>query len=521
MKSQLFRTSLAAVAMALALASAGLPRTAAASSSRVTVAAPTEVTVTVYALNVRAAPSLQADIIGSLTSGTKVAPTGQSTDGQWWRITYNGQEAYIFAQYAVEGGTASTTTNATTATTATATGPGTVTVTSEFLNVRAGPGLDQAIIGKLANGDSTKPTGQSSDGVWWQITYSGQVAYIYAAYTTSGGTGASTSTTATTTAAPAPVAAAPGGNVGNFGIGGHIHTFDYLAQMKSIGMTWVKFQAVLPGDIGGAQSVINTAHSQGMKALIGAKGDLSRAGDAAYHNEFAGYLATLAKSGADAIEVWNEPNLDREYGGSGHGQVNPENYVDMLQKAYTAIRAANGGTMVVGGANAPTGYFGGSCTSNGCNDDQFLARMAAAGAANYMDCMGAHHNGSMVGPDTTSGAPTGNHYSWYFWGTLGMTYNSFGGKVPICWTELGYVTGEGIGALPGGFSWGSSTTLDNQAQWLARAVQLSRESGKVKMMIIWNIDFRQWNDDPQAGFSIFRPNGECRACATIKSAMGL
>jgi uncharacterized protein YraI len=511
MKSQLFRTTLVAAAMALALAQGALPQVVTASTTqRTVVSAGSEVTVSVDALNVRAAPSLQGDIIGSLTSGTKVTTIGQSTDGAWWKISYGGKDAYIFALYAVAGGVASSTT-------ASASGPGSVTVTSEYLNVRAGPGLDQAIIGKLDGGASVRPTGKSADGVWWQITYSGQTAYIYAAYTSAGGTA-----TITTTAAPsASVAPAPSGNVGAFGIGGHIRTFDHLADMKAIGMTWVKYQAVLPGDMGGAQSVINNAHAQGLKVLIGAKGDLGRAGDAGYHNEFASYLATLARSGADAIEVWNEPNLDREYGGSGHGQVNPENYVDMLQKAYAAIRAANGGTMVVGGANAPTGYFGGNCTSNGCNDDQFLARMAAAGAAKYMDCMGAHHNGSMVGPDQTNGAPTGDHYSWYFWGTLGMTYNSFGGKVPICWTELGYVTGEGIGPLPSGFSWGSSTTLANQAQWLARAAQLSRDSGKVKMMIVWNIDFRQWNEDPQAGFSIFRPNGQCPACATIKAAMGL
>jgi len=482
------------------------------------VSAGSEVTVTVPTgdpLNVRSAPSLQGDIIGTLANGTKITTAGQSDDGAWWKISYGGKDAYIYAAYAVAGGAA--------AAPASASAPGAVTVTYEYLNVRAGPGTDQSIIGGLKAGDSVVPTGKSSDSQWWQIAYSGQTAYIYAAATSMGGTGTAAVAAVAAAApasAPAVAAAAPGVNAGGFGIGGHIHTFDYLGKMKDIGMTWVKFQAVLPGDLGGAQNVINTAHAQGMKALIGAKGDLSRAGDANYHNEFAGYLATLAKGGADAIEVWNEPNLDREYGGSGHGQVNPENYVDMLQKAYTAIRAANGGTMVVGGANAPTGYFGGNCSSNGCDDDQFLARMAAAGAANYMDCMGAHHNGSMVGPDTTSGAPTGNHYSWYFWGTLGMTYNSFGGKVPICWTELGYVTGEGIGALPGGFSWGSATTLDNQAQWLARAVQLSRDSGKVKMMIVWNIDFRQFNDDPQSAFSIFRPNGECRACGPIKAAMG-
>ena len=82
------------------------------------------------------------------------------------------------------------------------------------------------------------------------------------------------------------------------------------------------------------------------------------------------------------------------------------------------------------------------------------------------------------------------------------------------------MTGEGIGPLPGGFAWGSSITLDNQAQWLARAAQLSRDSGKVRMMIIWNMNFRQWDDDPQAGFSIFRPNGSCPACAALKAAMG-
>ena len=515
MKSMLFRTSLVAAAMALTLAQAALPQIASAAGvQRATVAARSPVTVIVDALNVRASPSLQGNIIGSLAGGTQVTPAGQSTDGSWWKISYNGQDAYIYAQYATAGGTYG---GSTSTATASATAPGNVTVTSDYLNVRAGPGLDQQILGQLSNGATVQPTGKTSDGTWWQISYNNQVAYIFAAYTSTGGAAAATtSTTAATTSAPAP-----SGNVGAFALGGHIKSFDYLSQMKSIGMTWVKFQAVLPGDSGAAVNVINTAHANGMKVLIGAKGDLSRAGDANYHNEFAGYLASLAKAGADAIEVWNEPNLDREYGGSGHGQVNPENYVDMLQKAYAAIKAANGGTMVIGGANAPTGYFGGNCTSNGCDDDQFLARMAAAGAARYMDCMGAHHNGSMVGPDQTSGAPTGNHYSWYFWGTLNMTYNSFGGRVPICWTELGYVTGEGIGTLPSGFSWGSSTTLANQAQWLARAVQLSRDSGKIKLMIIWNMDFRQWNDDPQAGFSIFRPNGQCPACSTIKAAMGL
>jgi uncharacterized protein YraI len=469
------------------------------------------VTVTVDSLNVRAAPSLQGDIIGHLSGGTQVTPVGKSDDGAWWKISYSGQDAYIYAQYAVAGGTYNT--GAATS----SGGGGTVTVTSDYLNVRAGPGIDQQILGQLSNGQSVQTTGQSSDGAWWQINYNGQTAFIYAAYTTGGSSGS-----AATTAPAAAVPAASAKPTGNFELGGHIRSFDFANQMKDMGMSWIKYQAVLPGDMGGAQNMINSAHANGLKALIGAKGDMHRASDVNYHNEFAGYLATLAKSGADAIEVWNEPNLDREYGGSGTGTVNPENYVDMLQKAYAAIKAANGGTMVIGAADAPTGYFGGGCAANGCDDAPFAQRMAAAGAANYMDCMGAHHNGTMVGPDQTSGAPVGSagHHQWYFWGTLNTVYDAFGGKVPVCWTELGYVTGEGIGALPGGFSWGSGISLANQAQWLARAVQLSASSGKVRLMIIWNMDFRQWNDDPQAGFSIFRPNGQCPACGPIKAAMG-
>ena len=91
----------------------------------------------------------------------------------------------------------------------------------------------------------------------------------------------------------------------------------------------------------------------------------------------------------------------------------------------------------------------------------------------------------------------------------------------MCWTELGYVTKDGIaGALPGGFSWGNNITMQNQVEWLRRAVELSRASGKVRILIIWNADFRQFDDDPQAGFSIFRPDGSCPACGGLKAVSG-
>ena len=479
-----------------------------------------ELTVTTPFLNVREGPSTGNAIIGRLTCGQKVVADAKTADGAWYRINYNSRQAFVFAQFAVPGGTCQSGAPAPAPAPASAPAPAapagtSVTVTSDFLNVRSGPSLNDAIVGRLRRGDVVQATARTADGRWLQILYNNRPAFVFAQYTTFGGAPAAPAP------APAPAAPAPrpSGNW-TFELGGHMGSTAVFNQMRDIGMTWVKFQTQdtdIPGRIAAAKAA-------GLKVLIGAVGDRRRAADLNYHREFAASLVDLVRMGADAIEVWNEPNLDREYGGPGNGQVNPENYVNMLREAYTAIKAANPNVLVISGAMAPTGYFGGNCTNAGCDDAPFLRRMAAAGAAQWMDCIGAHHNGTMVGPDQTSGAPVGSsdHHQWYFWGTLNVTYDAFGGQRPVCWTELGYLTPEGLGSIQApNFQWASNITLANQAQWLARAAQLSRDSGKVRMMIIWNMDRRQYDaEDPQAGYSIFRPDGSCPACATLRVVMG-
>jgi uncharacterized protein YgiM (DUF1202 family) len=496
-----------------------------------------ELVVTSPTLNVRSGPTTADGIIGTLQCGQKVTADAKTSDGAWYRVSFNGQTGFVFAQFAVAGGTCSTGAAAPASAPASApaaapaaapatSGGNSFTVTSATLNVRNQPSTSGAILGKLKQGDVVQATAKTQDGSWLQITYNGGNGYVFAAYTSAGGTAATAQTVAPASAAkaaaPAAAPAAVKSGSWQFELGGHIKETGFLGQMKDVGMSWVKYQVVMPGGAPDVSGIVNAVHGAGLKILIGAIGDRGRASDANYHKEFAAAVAGLASQGVDAIEVWNEPNLDREYGGSGNGQVNPENYANMLREAYGAIKSVNPNVLVIGGATAPTGYYGGNCSTAGCDDKPFVERLAAAGGGAWMDCMGAHHNGTMVGPDQTSGAPVGSsgHHQWYFRGTLDVNWNAFGGKLPICFTELGYVTGEGIGPLPGGFAWGSSITLDNQAQWLARAAQLSRESGKVRIMIIWNIDFRQWDDDPQAGFSIFRPNGGCPACNTLRAVMG-
>jgi hypothetical protein len=91
---------------------------------------------------------------------------------------------------------------------------------------------------------------------------------------------------------------------------------------------------------------------------------------------------------------------------------------------------------------------------------------------------------------------------------------------PICWTELGYLTGEGLGEVPEHYYFGRENTLGEQAQWLAEAAQIGRSSGNVRLMIVWNVDFTHWGDDPMAGYAIIRPGGGCPACDALAGVMG-
>ena len=95
-------------------------------------------------------------------------------------------------------------------------------------------------------------------------------------------------------------------------------------------------------------------------------------------------------------------------------------------------------------------------------------------------------------------------------------YAPFGGK-PVCFTELGYLSGQGYSqAIPANFAWAANTTVAQQAAWLAGAATASAQSGHVRLMIVWNVDFPYFTaDDPVGGYAMFRPDGSCPACDSL------
>ncbi|MCI0394793.1 MAG: SH3 domain-containing protein [Chloroflexi bacterium] len=402
-------------------------------------------------------------------------------------------------------------------------------------NVRSGPGLSYGTVASLQTGERVSLIGRNEDRSWLQIEKSdGKQGWVFATLltvnssvdvgalavvdvpppTTAGGGGGGGGGSG---GAPPPIIPPAGG--GNFELGGQTHTLANPTLMSMSGMRWVKFQHKWgPGDSPSAVAGrIQQAQANGFKVLLSIPGASTYPGSIDF-NAYVQFLGGVAALGPNAIEVWNEMNIDFEWPA---GQIDPASYVNnMLAPAYNAIKAANSNVMVISGAPAPTGFDNGT---NAWADNRYMAGMAAAGGASYMDCIGVHHNAGATSPSATSGHPSGSaHYSWYFFPTLNMYYNSFGGARQVCFTELGYLSGEDFGGVPPRFSWAANTTVQQHAQWLAEAVSLASNSGKVRLLIVFNVDFTYFdpNGDPQAGYAMLRPNGSCPACDLLRQVMG-
>ncbi len=339
---------------------------------------------------------------------------------------------------------------------------------------------------------------------------------------TTGSTASTAAPAAETGNLPAPVAGS--GATGAFELGGHYLEMNAntVAIMRSAGMSWAKTQIrySLGADPAIVAGAINAAHANGFKILLGVVGEPSQMGDYnAYIASYAQFVAGAASLGADAIEIWNEPNIDREWPA---GSINGGTYTQLLAASFNAIKGANSSTLVISGAPAPTGFFGAAgCGSGGCNDDVFMQQMAQAGAASYLDCVGLHYNEGIISPTQNSADPRGSYPTYYFSSMLARGYNPFGGK-PVCFTELGYLSPEGFASpLPASFGWAADTSLAEHASWLAGAASAAAQSGRVRLMIIWNVDFPFYTaTDPMGGYAIYRPDGSCAACSQLRSVMG-
>jgi spore germination protein YaaH len=280
-----------------------------------------------------------------------------------------------------------------------------------------------------------------------------------------------------------------------------------LIEANKAHLTWIKLEITFRiGSTPGAQQRnIEDLQASGFKVLISVTGDpdeFAAIARADYIAEYAAFVGGLALSGVDGIEIWEAMNM----------QMLPADYVQLLAYSYVAIKTANPGTLVITGALLPTA----SADNPDQSDSVYYDELAAAGAAQYADCIGEEYLLGTVSPSGTSGDPRGDSPVYYLPSATDRALHGFGPGRQVCYTRFGYLSPEGYAPLPEGYTWAQATTAAQQAQWLGEAIQLSREGSQIRMLIIWTLDATAFPpDSPDAGYAIIRPDGSCPACEAL------
>ena len=110
--------------------------------------------------------------------------------------------------------------------------------------------------------------------------------------------------------------------------------------------------------------------------------------------KFVGKFTARYQDQVQFIIIWNEPNLNFEWGGRF---ADPRSYPELLKQAYIAAHEANPDIIVLNGALAPTLAPPGG-DHGGWNDIDYLREMYEAGAGNYFDAVAVHSYGFTYPP---------------------------------------------------------------------------------------------------------------------------
>lgn len=229
---------------------------------------------------------------------------------------------------------------------------------------------------------------------------------------------------------------------------------------------------------------------------------------------YANFLTMLIgdlKGAVDAIEVWNEPNLSREW--IGGLDFNGAGYMRLFDAAYRAVRAVAPSLPIITAGLAPTGSNPGTV-----DDRQFLQQMYAAGLGNYKDVgIGIHPYGWANPPEATCCGTAGwDDDPHFFFADTIRDYRAMmeanGQANQQLWaTEFGWASWENFpGQPPPGSEWMLRTNKWDQANWTIRAFQIGQSMPYMGPMFLWNLNFATLaglieNNDERIAYSLVLP----------------
>ncbi|MBN1201391.1 MAG: SH3 domain-containing protein [Anaerolineae bacterium] len=134
-------------------------------------------TVTAAAVNVRSGAGPNAPVLGQLRQGQQVLIVGANADNTWVQIAWEYGTGWVSVQYLTGAGVPGAAPQNVPVTAAAPFG-----LVATALNVRAGPGINFAILGQVAGGEALPIVGRSTDNAWYQVQTVHGTGWVSAAY---------------------------------------------------------------------------------------------------------------------------------------------------------------------------------------------------------------------------------------------------------------------------------------------------------------------------------------------------
>ena len=226
--------------------------------------------------------------------------------------------------------------------------------------------------------------------------------------------------------------------------------------------------------------------------------------------DFCFALASRYKGRIQAYQVWNEPNLSREW---GEQSPDPAEYTELLRVCYQGIKTADPEAIVVSAGLAPTG----TQPPAAMPDDLFLQGMYEAGAANYFDALGLNAPGYKAPPELPPEEGLKEEWGGHRWNVFRhvedmraiMVANGDAEKQVVI-LETGWILQQDLHPT---YTW-HGVTEQQQADYLVGAYQFARENWQPWIGPIFTIYMADatWTPEEheQYWWSIVLPDGTPR-----------
>jgi len=228
------------------------------------------------------------------------------------------------------------------------------------------------------------------------------------------------------------------------------------------------------------------------------------------------YSSSSSIGQLQAIEIWNEPNLNREWGMAPISAASAADYVRLLKLSYEAAKSADGEVTVISAGLSPTGWSDDTARP----DDLYVQWMYDAGAKPYFDVLGAHGPGykapPSVSPEEAEQNPLwGGHRSFTFRRVedLRRVMVANGDAAKQVWLlEFGWTTDE----VHPSYAW-HRVTPEQHAQYLLDSYKWANTNWTpwIGVMTLWNLPDPRWGlDREELWWSVANPDGSDRPALT-------